>query len=362
MCGGSSWLPYDLAIRGALADLRQFEGFNDTAKEYNPGAFLTHTYNDGIYALPETQDFYVLFYRSDLLEALNLEVPNTWEDVLEMLPSLQRYGMNFFIPLAGSNSFKTFSQTLPFILQFGGDIYQEDGMGVAVNNAEGLEAMKFMTNLFTIYGMPTEVADFYQSFRSGTIPIGVSNFSTYLKLESAAAELAGKWEIAVMPGIENENGEVERWATGSGTTGVIFEKSQKKDEAWQFMEWWFSSETQTEFGTQLQLLYGDTYMWNTANMVAFAEMPLDEEDKDIILDQWEWLHEFVKTPASYMVEREISNVWNAIVFNGENARSALDDAAITMNQEIKRKMESLGLTKYDLPSIEEIESWVNWDE
>ena len=360
--GLSSWLPYDLAIRGAVADLRQFDGFNDTAKEYKPGAFLTHTYNDGIYAIPETQDFYVLFYRSDLMEALNLDIPNTWDDVLEILPSLQRYGMNFFIPLAASNSFKTFSQTLPFILQFGGDVYQEDGMGVAVNNAQGLEAMKFMTNLFTIYGMPTEVADFYQSFRSGTIPIGVSNFSTYLKLESAAAELAGKWEIALMPGKVNENGEVERWATGSGTTGVIFEKSQKKEEAWQFMEWWFSSETQTEFGTQLQLLYGDTYMWNTANMVAFAEMPLDEGDKEIIMEQWDWLHEFVKTPASYMVEREISNVWNAIVFQGENARSALDDAAITMNQEIKRKMESLGLTEYDLPSIEEIESWVNWNE
>lgn len=360
--GLSSWLPYDLAIRGAVADLRQFEGFNDTAKEYKAGAFLTHTYNDGIYAIPETQDFYVLFYRSDLMEALNLEVPNTWEDVLEILPSLQRYGMNFFIPLAASNSFKTFSQTLPFILQYGGNVYQEDGMGVAVNNAEGLEAMKFMTNLFTIYGMPTEVADFYQSFRSGTIPIGVSNFSTYLKLESAAAELAGKWEIALMPGVENEDGVVERWATGSGTTGVVFEKSQKKDEAWEFMQWWFSSEVQTEFGTQLQLLYGDTYMWNTANMVAFAEMPLDEGDKEIIMEQWEWLHEFVKTPASYMVEREISNVWNAIVFQGENARSALDDAAITMNQEIKRKMESLGLTEYDLPSIEEIESWVNWNE
>ena len=165
-----------------------------------------------------------------------------------------------------------------------------------------------------------------------------------------------------MPGVENEDGVVERWATGSGTTGVVFEKSTKKDEAWKFMEWWFSSETQTEFGTQLQLLYGDTYMWNTANMVAFAEMPLDEGDKEIIMAQWEWLHEFVKTPASYMVEREISNVWNAIVFQGENARSALDDAAITMNQEIKRKMESLGLTEYDLPTIEEIESWVNWNE
>ena len=360
--GLSSYLPYDLAIRGALADLRQFDGFNETARQFNSAAFLTHTYDDGIYAIPETQDFFVLIYRSDLMDAMDIKVPDTWEDVLEILPKLQRYGMNFYVPLADSASFKSFSMTLPYILQFGGDIYAEDGMSVAVNNAEGLEAMKFMTNLFTIYGMPTEVADFFQSFRSGTIPIGISNFSTYLKLDAAAAELAGKWEIAVMPGVENEDGVVERWSTGAGTAGVIFEKSENKDAAWEFLQWWSSAEVQSEFGTQLQLLYGDTYMWNTANMEAFVDMPLDEEDKEIIMAQWEWLHEFIKTPASYMIERELSNVWNAIVFKGENARSALDDAAITMNQEIARKMESLGMTHYNLPSIEKIESWVNEDE
>lgn len=360
--GLSSTLPYDLALRGALADLRQFDDFNETARQFNSAAFLTSTLEDGIYSLPETQDFYVLFYRKDLMEAMQMELPDTWDDVLKILPKLQRYGMNFYIPLASSNAFKNYAMTLPFIKQFGGSIYEEGGMSVAVNNAAGLEAMKFMTNLFTIYGMPTEVADFYQSFRSGTIPIGVSSFSTYLKLESAAAELAGKWEITPMPGIKNEEGIVERWATGSGTAGVIFEKSEKKDAAWEFLKWWTSTEVQTEFGTQMQLLYGDTYMWNTANMEAFAEMPLDEKDKEVILSQWEWLYEPIKTPAGYMVERELSNVWNAIVFEGENARSALDDAAITMNQEITRKMESLGLTGYSLPSIEKIESWVNEDE
>ena len=104
------------------------------------------------------------------------------------------------------------------------------------------------------------------------------------------------------------------------------------------------------------------------NIVAMVEdkgvpvMCCGQKMAEIILEQWEWLHEFIKTPASYMIEREISNVWNSVVFEGENARSALDDAAITMNQEIERKMESLGMTEYSLPSIEKIESWVNEDE
>lgn len=367
--GLSTHLPYDLAIRGVLADLRQFDGFEETASQFLPGAMLTHTYEDGIYALPETQDFFVLYYRKDLMEALGIRIPDTWEDVLGILPVLQRYGMNFYIPLASSSSFKTFSATTPFILQYGGSVYREGGMEVAVNNENGLAAMKFMTDLFTIYGLPTEVADFYQSFRNGTIPIGVSSFSTYLKLEAAAAELAGKWDIAVMPGVKNAEGEVERWSTGGGTTGVIFSKSKKQDAAWEFFRWWFSAETQERFGTQMQLLYGDTYMWNTANVEAFAELPITESHKEVVMEQWNWLHEFVKTPASYMIEREISNVWNSVVFNGENVRSALDDASILMNQELNRKWEEFGYVRdgsvvrtYRIPSIELIESWVKQDE
>ena len=362
-------LPYDLAIRGVLADLRQFEGFEETAGQFAPGALLTNVYEDGVYALPETQDFFVLYYRKDLLEALGIQIPDTWEEVLGILPVLQRYGMNFYIPLASSSSFKTFSATTPFFLQYGGAIYEEDGMTVAVNNENGLAAMKFMTDLFTIYGLPTEVADFYQSFRNGTIPIGVAPFSTYLKLEAAAAELAGKWDIAVMPGMRNADGVVERWATGGGTTGAIFSKSEKQEATWEFFKWWLSAETQERFGTQMQLLYGDTYMWNTANVEAFAELPIADAHKEVIADQREWLHEFVKTPASYMIEREISNVWNAVVFNGENVRSTLDDAAILMNQELARKWEEFGYVKdnvtvktYRIPSIELIESWVEHNE
>ena len=74
-------------------------------------------------------------------------------------------------------------------------------------------------------------------------------------------------------------------------------------------------------------------------------------------------------PASYMVEREISNVWNKIVLDGENARSALDDAVIIMNQEHQRKLEEFGylnngefVKPYRIATIELIESWIGVDD
>lgn len=366
--GVSTHLPYDLAIRNAVYDLRQFEDFNEVASKFSPGSFITHTYDGGIYALPETQDFAVLFYRTDLVEKLGIKIPDTWDEVVEILPELQSYGMNFYAPLSLNSSFKTFSTTLPFIYQKGATIYNEDGMSVALNSEEGLDAMKFMTDLYTIYGIPSQVGDFYQEFRNGTLPMGVSGFATYLKLDAAAAELSGKWDIAVMPGFEDENGTVRRWSTGGGQTSVIFSKSEMIEESWEFLKWWSSTDVQVEFGEQMKLLYGDEYIWNSANLEAFAQMPINEEHKEVILNQWEWLYEFPKTPASYMVEREISNVWNKIVFDGENARSTLDDAVILMNQEITRKMEEFGYIKdgkvvknYEVPTVELIESWVKDD-
>lgn len=367
--GVSCALPYQLALRGALADLRQFEGFNEVAQLFAPGSHVMHVYGDGIYALTDTQDYYVMYYRSDLLEKMGIPIPETWEEVLEILPELRRHGMNFYTPLSGNSSFKSFYTTMPFIYQKGASLYSEDGHSVALNSAEGLEAMRFMTDLYTIYGLPNQVGDFYQQFRSGTMPIGISSFPMFLKLDSAAAELSGKWKIALVPGFESEDGEITHWSTGGGQTSMIFEKSERKDEAWQFLEWWYSTEVQVEYGQQIQMLYGDEYLWNTANLEAFAQMPIDEESKAVILEQMSWLYETPQSPASYMVEREISNVWNKIVLDGENARSALDDAVIIMDQELVRKLEEFGYIKdgvkvkdYRIATIELIENWIGADD
>jgi hypothetical protein len=43
-----------------------------------------------------------------------------------------------------------------------------------------------MADSFTIYGMPLTTVNFYQDFRYGTLPIGISNLRTYVLLVTAA--------------------------------------------------------------------------------------------------------------------------------------------------------------------------------
>jgi len=361
--GISNWLPYDLGVRKAALDLRQFPDFAEVSKEFSPGAFLPFIIDEKVYALPETQDFYLLFYRKDILDSLNLPIPNTWDDVIKILPELQRNGMNFYTPLAGTGGFKPFMATIPFIYQANADIYTDNGFQTAIDSENSLKALKLMTDLYTIYGLPLQVPNFFEHFRDGTMPIGIGDFATYVKLNIAAKELRGLWGVALAPGIKDGN-EVLRYAPGSAQAAMIFNNTKEKEAAWEYLKWWVSRETQSEFANDLDLFYGKEYLWNSANLAAFSKLNIPKEDKMVILEQWKWLHEVPRAPGFYMIERELSNIWSKVVFNNSNLRATVENSVIEINKEITRKMEEFGyirnqkiIKEYHIPTIAEVKSW-----
>jgi ABC-type glycerol-3-phosphate transport system substrate-binding protein len=361
--GISNWLPFELGIRGAALDLRRFDDFGKVITRFSPGALLPYIYEQKCFALPETQDFYVLFYRKDIFEKLKLPIPNTWDDVKKILPELQRYGMNFYLPIAGSGGFKPFMTTAPFIYQNDGRFYSDDGFKTALNEPNSLKGIELMTKLFTLYGVQLQIPNFFEHFRSSLSPIGISNFTTYLQLMVGAPELKNSWDIALSPGVKNGN-IIERWQTGSAQSAMVFNTTKYPNEAWEFLKWWTSEKTQTDFGQRIQTLYGKEFMWNSANIKAFSKIPIPDEHKKIILEQWEWLKEVPKTPAGYMTERELSNIWIKVVLQGKNLRASVDDSVNKINKEIQRKLEEFGYIKngkkiknYYIPKFEDVLKW-----
>jgi len=159
--------PFNLAVRDTLTDLRQFADYDEIANRFAPGTMLPYQFNGGAYALPESQDFWVLFYRKDILDALNLDVPDTMEDVKRLLPDLQRYGLNFFDPLAQTGGNKQLWLTSPFIFQHGGELFTEDGSKTAIDSEEAIAGIKEMTDLFTVYNLPLNVPVFYTISATG---------------------------------------------------------------------------------------------------------------------------------------------------------------------------------------------------
>lgn len=335
--------PFNLAIRGAAKNLLEYSDFLEHYnKEYNIEALVPVTYGNGVYGAIETQNFQVLFYRKDILNSLGLDVPETWDDIKEMMPTLLRHSMNIYMPLSSSSAYKGMAVTGPFLYQNNAAFYSENGISTEITSDAAMKAFKEMTNIYKIYGAEKAVPSFYNSFRYGDIPIGIDGFSMYLTLELAAPELAGLWDIALSPGTRQADGSLLRYQTADATACMIMKSSKKSDEAYDFMKWWLSSSTQTAYANNLQNILGSEYRWNTANLKSMEVMPYSENARRVILEQWKSQMENVSHPANYMVEREVSNVWNDVVVNGYGLVESLDSAAIVSNREILRKMKEFG--------------------
>ena len=356
-------VPFELGIRGAIKDLTEFKDFAEVAERFEEGLLIPSTIEDGIYSIPETMNFWVLYVRTDIFEQLGLEVPDTMQELKNILPSLQMRGMNFYYPTAGMLAMRNFHGTTPLIFQNGGSLYDEFAGDSSLTSEKSVEGFKELTELFTIYNLPKDIPNFYQHFRNGSLPIGIADYSVYNMLLNAAPEIANSWEIYPVPGTEDENGEISRYTSGGAESTVMFHSDEEREEkAWEFMKWWSSAEVQAEFGQTLQITYGSTFMWNTANKEAFQLLPWKTRDKSTILEQAEWIYEAPRLPGSYMVEREISNAYNSVVVDGDNLRRTLDNAVKRINRETERKLEEFGynntdgsvVTPYIVPDLERV--------
>ena len=348
-------VPYELAIRGALVDMTQFDDFKEVAAPYEPGFFLTGTINDSVYSMPETMNFWVLFYRSDVMEKLEIQVPDTMDEVIDMLPELQMRGLNFYYPTAGMVAMRNFHGTTPLIVQNDGALYYGDAAeGTALGEETSVNGFTELTDLFTIYNMDVNVDNFYQHFRNGDLPIGIADLAAYNLLTNAAPELSSSWEISMIPGTVKEDGSIDRATCGCAESSVIFKSDEEREaKAWEFVKWWSSAKTQAEFGQTIQITYGSEYMWPTANIEAFRELPWDTGDKEIIAEWASNVVDVARVPGTYLLEREMSNAFNDIAVNGDIAQTRIDKAVKTIDREIDRKLEEFGYINADGEQLEE---------
>jgi ABC-type glycerol-3-phosphate transport system substrate-binding protein len=211
--------------------------------------------------------------------------------------------------------------------------------------------------------MPVSVDNFYQHFRNGDMPIGIADFFTYNLIRNAAPELDSSWAISLIPGTVQEDGSIARTTCGCAESTVIFKSTEEREQkAWEFIRWWSTTEIQALFGRMVQSIYGDEYIWPTANLEAFDLLPWDTEDKMVVRQFAQNVVDVARVPGTYMLEREMSNAFNDIVVNGENEQTRIDRAVKTINREIKRKLEEFGyvdaegnvLKEYRIPTMDTV--------
>ncbi len=340
-------LPGEFAFREAVVDLTQFEAFEEVASQFYKSSLVPYTYQNGVYALPETMDFTVMIYRQDVLQELGVELPETWTDLYQKtLPRLYENNMAFSLPVdtsVSSNSPGALRGFTMLLLQMGGDYYNGDGKSSALDAPEAYKAFKFWTDMYANYGIDAE-SNFFTRIRTGTMPIGIGNYSVYLQLLTSAPELYGRWSIAPVPGTKQADGAISHAVgTTASTAGVILSQSDKQEAAWEFLKWWMSEETQTRYGRELEAILGTGARWNTANVNAFFSLPWDQRHAQIIKAQMENAREQLIVPGGYFTGRHIINAWNSVVVNNENVRDMLEEAVKDINKELENKRREFGL-------------------
>lgn len=320
--------PFEYAIRGAAVDLSQLDGFDEVYTRFNPELLVPLAYNGGYYALPETQNTRVMYYRTDIFEELGLEPPDTWEEMYNVvMPLLYKNGMQVCIPAVFDL----------FLYQNGGEYYTEDGLSSALDSEEAFVGFSEMIELYTDYGVPVTM-NFFNRFRTGEAPIGIDTLSSYMTFKMAAPEITGRWEIAPVPGRVEENGEINRSAGGLLMEScLLLADSDKQEAGWKFLKWWTADDTQTRFEKELESRMGVQARWMSANQAAFDALPWSKSEKAALSEAMRWGKEMPMVIGGYFTGRHINNAYNRCVVDKENPRDSLEKCVEDINLELVRR-------------------------
>lgn len=347
--------PIQLAARGVLTDLTTFSDFDEVKTRFADDATVLYQYNGGTYGLPCDQTFPMLFYRSDILSEYGIDPAtdlNTWDGLLNCLPTLQRnyLEVGLILPVMTSTGGTTQVSAITepgntfamLLLQQGLNYYNEEQTKTTFDTQEAVNAFDTWTKFYTTYSFQ-QTYDAFTRFRTGDMPVVIQNYTFYNQLSVAASEIKGCWGFQPVPGTVQEDGTINHAANSNGSGAIIFTKAADQEGAWDFIKWFTSTDAQVKYGNNIESILGTMGRYATANEEALQQLSWTTSEVNLLLDQLNSQVEIPIIPASYGVTRNVMNAFRAVVNDYDNARDTLFWYNKDINDEITRKLEDLGL-------------------
>ena len=339
---------------------------------------------DVTYGIPMTMGFSMMFYRMDVLAQLNQEVPETWSDLLKILPVFQANNMDIGV---------TYISALDFMMyQMGGNMwkYTDDtiyeskyaGAKIDLDSEIALEAFEFVCRLYTDYSFPVSF-DTANRFRTGEMPIVIGDYaSIYNTLVVYATDISGLWEFSSLPGSFEKNvykdnkgnvyykselltaaqmqveglslvkeGKYNYNSLASVSATIILKGSEKNlktlEASWNFVKWQTSDRVQAEYGNRIVALIGPAAKYESANLKAIDNLSWTANEKAAIKNQMAHLDAIVNYPGSYIYSRYMKFAFLDAYNDDANPHDAMMSYIDAINDEIKRKREEFGLEVLD---------------
>lgn len=339
----------DYAIRGVCLPLENYQDFDKVCERFDESALVPLSLYGHTYALPVSQNFPMMFVRTDILADLGIEIPETWDELLSMVPVLQYNNMD----VGMLNSFEM------FLYQRGGDLWdetsdvlEEKGWRVNLDDNLSLSAFEDICEMFTQYSLPVSFNS-ETRFKEGSMPVVITDYSFYTTITIFAPEISGLWEMVPIPGTKDAKGNINNDAIAT-VSGLMMIKSCRNEEAaWKFLCWYTDKDFQVDYSNELVALLGPSAKSATANLEAMAEMPWTKKEYSALLEQFDNLVGIPQYPGNYIISRYISFSFNAAYNDGADPTYTLLGYINAINSEISRKRREFKLPIYGETNKEE---------
>lgn len=321
------WVP-TFAAQGWIEPLEDRLAASDITEQIWPNLWPTVTYNGVRYGLPWYTDCRVLMYNKIMFEEAGLDPdkpPVTWDELLEYAkiltdPRQMKYGYG----VSGKRSEVATLGYMMFLFGAGGELLTEDYSKAAFNTPEGLAALKFYTELFTVHKVSPPATPSYgeDDFRSmmaqNRVAMAISGPWAFPLIEMANPAIKGNYAVALHPYSAEPASVLGGWAS------VISSTSKMKDEAWQFIEYITS--------------YDVWRMWiarhggpmPTRMDVAFDAPEFDDPRWEVILEVFPYAKVRPPIPEWPEVSDRIQNMIQVVI----TGQATAEEAITTAEQEI----------------------------
>lgn len=244
---GNTWIP-EFATLGALEPLQARVDASSVVDEddYFPGIWHTSVVDGELLGVPWYVDTRLLFYRKDILaEAGFAAPPGNWAEWEQAMAAIKRnVGPDRYAILLPVNEFE---QQLSLALQ------QDDPL-LRDNNGRGnfrspgfRKALGFYANMFEQGWAPamseTEISNVWDEFFNGFYAFYLSgpwNIREFRRRQPEA--MAGKWSTMPLPGPVGPGAGI-----AGGASLVLFRSSERKEAAWQLIEYLSRPTVQARF-------------------------------------------------------------------------------------------------------------------
>ncbi len=291
-----------------------------------------------VYGVPEVLSFNLLYYREDVFEKYNLTIPNVWDDYYTYIPTIQKYNMEAEAPQAGI-----------MIYQYGGLMYKYDNsrqVNARASNIDSdlyLEVFDKSNAFYTEYKCPISM-DGHTRFRTGEVPMIIGTLGTWKNLYSQAPEIRGLWKFAILPGVEQEDGTVNRDQVPTVTFSSIYVDGDNHDGAWEFVQWFNDYDCSNEFGREVEALIGQVERYASANREAFKMAPWTSDELEVLMETWDHFRPAEVCFGDYYSARYIGFAQTEVIVDGTgDGHATILEHMQEINKSITDKREELNL-------------------